>query len=84
MAYEPNSTYVPSSACEPDLAVVPSSSSLLNNTPSDIPFDTNSDDEHPSPPISQPALAPPTTSQLPQWVLSTCEATGDLVGDPTE
>jgi hypothetical protein len=62
---------VPSSACEPNLAVVPFSSS------SDISSDTNSDDEHPPPPASPPALAPPTTSQFPQWVCSTCESAGD-------
>jgi hypothetical protein len=64
LACEPNSTYVPSSACEHDLAVVPFSSSLLNNTPYDISLDADGDDEHP-PPVSPPALAPPTTSQLP-------------------
>ena len=65
LACEPNLAYVPSSAYEPDLAVVPFSSSLLNNTPSDISLDTDSDDEHPPPPVSPPALAPLTTSQLP-------------------
>ena len=83
LACEPNSTYVPSLACEPDLAVVPFSSSLLNNTPSDISSDTNADDEHTPPPISPPALAPSTTPQLPRWVYSTRESSGDLVGDPT-
>ena len=33
---EPNLAYVPSSSCEPDLTVVPFSSSLLNNTPYDL------------------------------------------------
>lgn len=74
---------MPSLACEPDLAVVPFSSSLVHNTPSDISSDTKGDDEHP-PPISPPALAPSTTSQLPRWIRSTCESTGDLVRDPTD
>ena len=84
MACEPNSAYVPSSACEPDLAVMPFSSSLLNSTPSDISSNTDSDDEHPPPPSSPPTPAPPTTSQLPQWVRSTRELTGDLAGEPTD
>ena len=84
LACEPNLEYVPSSACEPDLAVVSFSSSLLNNTPSDISSDTNNDDEHPPLPTSPPAPAPPTTSQLPRWVRSTCEAAGDLAGDPRD
>ena len=84
MAYEPNSAYVPSSTCELHLAVEPFSSSLLNNTPSDISSDTDSDDEHTPPPVSPTTPAPSTTSQLPQWVHSTCESAGDLVGDPTD
>jgi len=60
------------------------SSSLLNNTPSDISSDTDSDDEHPPLPISPPAPTPLTTSQLPRWVRSTRESAGDLVGDPTD
>ena len=83
LACEPNSAYVPSSACEPDLVVVPFSSSLLNNTPFDISSDTDSDDEHPPPPVSPPSPAPLTTSQLPRWIHSTCEAADDLAGDPT-
>ena len=75
---------MPSSACEPDLVVVPLSSSILNNTPYDISSDNDKDDEHPSSPVSSPAPAPPTTSQLPRWVRSTCEAVGDLAGDPTD
>jgi hypothetical protein len=84
LACEPTLTYVPSSTCKPDLAVVSFSSSLLNNTPSDISSDTDSDDEHPPLPVSSPAPAPPTTSQLPQWVRYTRESVGDLVGDPTD
>ena len=84
LTWYPNSAYVPSSSYEPDLAVVPFSSSLFNNTPSDISSDTNSDDEHPPPPVSSPAPAPSITSQLPRWVRSTCEAVGDLGCDPTD
>jgi hypothetical protein len=74
---------VPSSAYEPDLVVVPFSSSLLNNTPFDISSDTDSDDEHPPPLVSLSTPTPSTTSQLPQRVLSTHESVGDLAGDPT-
>ena len=81
--YEPDLTYVPSSACEPDLVVVPSSSSLLNKTHSDSSLDTDSDDENHPLPVPPLALAPSTTSQLPQWVLSSREAAGDIAGDPT-
>ena len=58
--------------------------SLLNNTPFDISSDIDSDDEHPPPPISPPAPTPPTTSQLPRWVRSFCEAASDLAGDPRD
>ena len=74
---------MPSSACEPDLAIVPSSSSLLDNTPFDSSSNTDSDDENPPPLIPPLALAPPTTSQIPRWVHSTREVVGDLAGDPT-
>jgi hypothetical protein len=83
LACEPNSAYVPSSACEPDLVVVSFSSSLLNNTPYGISSDTDSDDEHPPSHVSPPAPTPPTTSWLPRWVHSTREVDGDLAGDPT-
>ena len=52
-------------AYELDLVDVQSSSSLLDNTPSDSSLDTNSDYENPPPPIPPPAKAPLTTSQLP-------------------
>ena len=67
-AYEPDSAYVPSSECEPNLVVVPSSSSILNNAPSDISSDTKSDNEHPPQYVSPPDPTPMTTSQLPRWV----------------
>ena len=56
---------MPSSVCEPNLAVVPSSYSLVDNTPYDSSSDIDSDDENPPPPIPPLALAPSTTSQLP-------------------
>ena len=64
-ASELDSTYVPSLACEPSLAIVPSYSSLLDNSPSNISSDTDSDDENPPLPILPPSVAPLTTSQLP-------------------
>ena len=54
MAYEPDSTYVPSSACEPNLEVVPSSSSLLDSTPSVTFSKVDSDDENPPLPVLVP------------------------------
>ena len=69
---------MPSLARELDLADVPSSSSLLDNTP----FDR--DDENPPPPIPPPAPAPPITPQLPRWVRSTHEVVGDLASDPID
>ena len=65
---EPYSAYVPSSACEPNLVVVPFSSSIINNTPFDISSDTKSDNEHPPQYVSPPDPTPMTTSQLPRWV----------------
>ena len=61
LSHEPDSAYVSFSACDPDLEIVPSSYSLLDNTPSDSSLDTDSDDEN----------IPPSTSQLPRWVGST-------------
>ena len=61
LACEPNSAYVSSMTCEPNLAVVPFSYSLLINTPSDIYSDTGSDDEHPPPLVSPLAPTPLTT-----------------------
>ena len=75
---------MPSSVYDPDLTIVPSSSSLLDNTPSCSSSDTNSDNENPPPPIPPLAPAPPTTSQLPRWVHSTREVVGDLASAPTD
>jgi hypothetical protein len=69
LAYEPNSTFVPSLACEPSSVFVPSSDLVSSS-------DDNSEDENPPPPTHpppdesfepEPALAPP----LPRWVCST-------------
>ena len=75
---------MPSSAYDPDLAGVPSSSYLLDNNPSDNSLDTDNDDENPPPSVPPPTLAPLTTSQLPRWVHSTREVVGDLAGDPID
>ena len=80
---ELNLTYMSSSACEPNLVVVPSMFSLLENTP-DSSLDTESDYENPPPYVPPLAPTPLTTSQLPRWVLCTREAIGDLVGDPKD
>jgi hypothetical protein len=84
LACEPNSAGVPSSACEPYLAVVPSSVSILDSSSND-----DSEDENPPlladiPPYDsfEPEQAP--VPPLPRWVRSTREATGDIVGDPSD
>ena len=84
MAYEPNLAGVPSLACEPDSAIMPSSSSssnFLDMFPTPV-SDDDSEDENPPPPSHVPpiALAP----ILPRWVCSTCEAAGDHAGDPRD
>jgi hypothetical protein len=85
LACEPNSSFVPSSACEPSLVLVLSSDPILVSSSSDV----DSEDENPPLPghlpldqsiEHEPALAPP----LPIWVCSTQEASGDLVGDPSD
>ena len=88
MTYKPDSTFVPSLACEPNWAFassstykpestyVPFSSSSLDNTPSDV----DKDDENPRPSTRVPLPTP----QLPRWVRSTREVVGNLVSDPTD
>ena len=70
-------------ACEPDSAIVPSSSSsnFLDRFPTSVSGD-NSEDENPPRPVHVPpiSLAP----MPPRWVRSTCEAAGDLAGDPRD
>ena len=87
MAYVPSSAcdldvaYVPSSAYNLDSTYVSSSSSLLDNTSSSVTSSNiDNDDEDPPQPIPIPSTAP----QLPRWVHSTREATGDLASDPTD
>ena len=83
LAYEPNLAGVPSLAREPDSTIVPSSSSsnLFDRFPTPV-SDGDSEDENPPPPAHIPpiALAP----MLPRWVHSTCEAIGDIGGDPRD
>jgi hypothetical protein len=78
---ELNSMVVPSSAHEPSSTFVPSSVLVSSS-------DDDSEDDNPPPPTHLPpdeSFEPePTPSpSLPRWVLSTQEATGDLVGDPS-
>ena len=74
---------VPYLAYEPDLAIVPSSSSsnFLDRFPNPI-SDDDSEDENPPLPTHIPPIAP--APMLPQWVHSTCEAAGALAGDPRD
>ena len=75
--------WVPYLACEPDLVIVPSSSSsnFLDMFPT--PFsDDESEDENPPPPAHVPPIS--SAPMLPRWVHSTCEAAGDLAGDPRD
>ena len=83
LACEPNLVGVPSLACEPNSVIVPysSSSNFLEKFPT-IVSDDDSEDENPPPPAYVPPIAP--ASILPRWVCSTCEAAGDLVGDPRD
>ena len=75
---------MPSSACEPSSAVVPSFVPILDSS-----LDDGSEDENPPPPADippdesfEPEQAP--VPPLPRWVYSTQEAIGDLVGDPSD
>ena len=75
---------VPYLACEPNSAIVPSSSSSSNfldrfQTPVS---DDDSEDENPPLPAHVPPIAP--APMLPRWVSSTCEVARDLVGDPRD
>jgi hypothetical protein len=82
LACEPNSTIVPSLACDQSLAFFPFYDLVYFS-------DNNSEDENPPPPAHpppdksfepKPTPAPP----LPRWVRSTREETSDLVGDPSD
>ena len=58
-----------------------SSSSFLDRFPT-LVSDDDSEDENPPPPAHVPPIAPAPI--LPLWVRSTCEAAGDLAGDPRD
>ena len=58
-----------------------SSSNFFDRFPTPIFYD-ESEDENPPSPAHVPPVAPPP--MLPQWVRSTCEASGDLTGDPRD
>ena len=80
LSCEPNLEGVPSLAYEPDLVNVPSSpSSFLDRFPTPV-FYVDSEDENPPLPAHVPPVAP--APMLPRWVHSTCEAIGDIFGDP--
>ena len=75
---------MPSLACEPDSMIVSSSSyssKFLDRFLTPVFYD-GSEDENPPPPAHVPPMAP--IAMLPRWVHSTCEATGDLAGDPRD
>ena len=69
--------------CQLDSVIVPSSSSsnFLDRFPTAL-SDDDSEDENPPLPAHVPQIAPAPI--LPRWVRSTCEATGDLAGDPRD
>ena len=83
-ACEPNLVSVPSLAYEPDSTIVPSSSSsssFLDRFPA-LVSDDDSEDENPPPPAHVPPITP--ASMPPRWDRSTLEATGDLASDPRD
>jgi hypothetical protein len=84
LACEPNSMIVPSSACDPSLMFVPSFVPILVSS-----SDDDSEDENPPPhahlPLDESFEPEPTLAYpLPRWVCSTREASGDLIGDPSD
>jgi hypothetical protein len=82
LAYEPNSTVVPSSACDPYSAFVPSSD-LISSSDDDNEDENPPSFAHPPPDESfEPEPAP--SPLLPRWFHSTREADGDLVSDPSD
>ena len=76
---------LPYLSCNPDLVIVPSSSSsssrFLDRFPTPVSDDDN-EDENPPPPAHVPPIAPAPI--LPRWVRSTCEVAGDIGGDPRD
>ena len=82
LAYEPNLEGVPCLAYELDSTIVPfSTSNFLDRFPTPV-SDDDSEDENPPSPAHVPPVAP--AQVLPRWVCSTCEAAGDLAGDPRD
>jgi hypothetical protein len=84
LVYEPNSTTMPSSSCEPSSTFVPYYVPIPVSS-----LDDDSEDENPPPPSQlppdesfepEPAPVPP----LPRWVCSTREETIGGVGDPLD
>jgi hypothetical protein len=84
LACNPNSTFVPSSTCDPSSTSMPYFFPILISSSSD----DDSEDENPPPHAHlasyesiehETAPIPP----LPKWVCSTREAIGDLIGDPS-
>ena len=82
LSYEPNLVGVPSLVCEPDSAIVPSSSSNFLDMFSTPVSNYDNYDENPPPPAHVPPIAP--TPIFHRWVRSTCEEAGDLAGDPRD
>ena len=77
LSCEPNLGGVPYLACEPDSAIMPSSSSssnFLDRFPT-LVSDDDSEDENPPPHAHVPHIAP--APMPPRWVCSTCEVAGD-------
>ena len=58
-----------------------STSNFLDRFPTPV-SDDDSEDENPRPHAHVPPIGP--TPMLPLWVCSTCEAVGDIVGDPRD
>jgi hypothetical protein len=84
LACEPNSVIVPSLDYEPSSVFVPYSIPILVSS-----LDDDNEDENPPllahlPLDESIELEPTPTPPLPRWVRSTREATGDLVGDPSD
>jgi hypothetical protein len=82
LACKPNSTIVPSSACEPSSMFFPSYDLVSSS-------DDESEDENPPPHARPPPdesfePKPTPTPPLPRWVHSTQEAVGDFVDDPSD
>jgi hypothetical protein len=83
LSYEPNSTIVPSSTCDPSSAFVPSFVPNLVSYSND-----DSEDENPPPPADLPPYESFEPEQAPvppllRWVCSTQEVVVDLVVDPS-